>query len=36
MAVGSLSAGHIIDTIGNWPDGEIGPCLDWIKGEMFP
>ena len=35
MAVGSLSAGHIIDTIGNWPDGEIGPCLDWIKGEMF-
>lgn len=36
MAVGSLSAGHIIDTIGNWPDGEIGPCLEWIKGEMFP
>ena len=36
MAVGSLSAGHIIDTIGNWLDGEIGPCLDWIKGEMFP
>lgn len=36
MAAGSLPAGHIIDTIGSWPDGEIGPCLDWIEGEMFP
>ncbi len=34
-AAGSLSAGRIMDTIGSWPEGKLGPCLEWVEGEMF-
>lgn len=34
-AAGQIPARDIIDMTGSWPEGVLGPCLDWIEGEIF-